>query len=283
MEATERGKATVVAPKAADEAFLDRPGFVYFVETIDHAFIKIGFSASLRRRMENLKTIAPGSFAIQLIGYMVGSRRVEASLHLKFSANWDRGEWFHSTDELRAFISTCQLERFDVNEKVTPGQMASRPCKLPRCRLPFIPKRPQDWKSEFCCKEHQKEFWLEANKIAAAAIAGNFTPALPDSQLRFGVSHREQVLAILERNVNQWVEHPRELLPGVVWNSRISDLRRQGYRIETRVVGDRPVEMVGGYTRRRDKTFVPRSNWRKFLPGGKVEYQYMLVKLEEPR
>ncbi len=177
--------------------------------------------------------------------------------------------------------SKAQMRRAE-KERETAEKMRPRSCKLPACGIPFTPKRVQDWKSEFCCREHQAEFWVQANRTSAAMIAsGGASLIIPASQLQPGVSHREQVLEILERSVNQWVGHPRELLPGVMWNSRVADLRRQGYDIKTRTVGERPNEFVGGYVRRRDQAFVPKTNWRKFLPGGNVEYQYMLVRLKE--
>jgi len=155
-------------------------------------------------------------------------------------------------------------KRREDKERETASRMAPRPCKLPRCGQSFIPARVQDWKSEFCCPDHQKDFWLQANRLAAAVITRNEPSSfIPNSEFQPGVSHRAQVLAILERNVNQWVEHPRQLLPEVVWNSRVADLRRQGYKIETRVVGERKRALRG-----------------RFTPSGQVEYQYMLVRPE---
>ncbi len=164
-------------------------------------------------------------------------------------------------------------------EAQTAERMKPRLCKFAACGVLFTPKRPQDWKSEFCCREHQAEFWVRANQISSAIVAGNVpSPIVPSSQLQPGVSHREQVLAILERNVNRWVEHPGILLPGVCWRDRVATLRREGHNIQSRKVGEQPIEMVGGYIRRRDGRFIPQTNWRKFLPGGNVEYQYMLVR-----
>ena len=163
-------------------------------------------------------------------------------------------------------------KRAAEKEALTIERMKPRPCRLPTCQSYFIPKRPQDWKSEFCCKEHQKEFWVMINRRDAEILKSNL-PAQPiESEFKAGVSHREQVLAILERNANQWVEHPRRLLPNVVWNSRVADLRREGHKIERRTVGQKPYVLVPGPG--------GRLNWRKFLPGGKVEYQYMLVRPE---
>jgi hypothetical protein len=156
----------------------------------------------------------------------------------------------------------------DEKERLRAERMAPRDCRL--CKTSFVPKRVQDWRSEFCCREHQQKFWLEANRAGAAVVAGKafVAPAAPvPSELQPGVSHKLQVLAVLKRHAPNWVENPRQILPGVIWNSRISDLRQQGYQIESRVVGKRPFVIENGY--------------RRFLPGGNVQYQYRLVTAPE--
>lgn len=53
---------------------------------------------------------------------------------------------------------------------VTAEQMAPRPCRL--CHSKFSPKRPQDCKSQFCCRDHQAMFWKKAMK-AGSEIVGD--------------------------------------------------------------------------------------------------------------
>ncbi len=164
--------------------------------------------------------------------------------------------------------SQRQIQRQEKSRQAAE-KMIPRPCRLPSCGQQFTPKRVQDWKSEFCCKEHQKEFWISANRISATALkTGAVVTALvaPQSEYRPGVSQKEQVLAILMRTPNQWVTNLRHLLPGVNLNV-ISKLRQDGYEIEMREVGERPFTVSNEY----------RPNWRRYQPGGQVEYQYRLV------
>jgi hypothetical protein len=80
-------------------------GFVYFFETEDGQFVKIGFSVNVSQRMGQIATLVP----MRMIGYFPGSRETESWLHQKFSANWHTGEWFRSSVELRQFIQMMGL------------------------------------------------------------------------------------------------------------------------------------------------------------------------------
>lgn len=175
-------------------------------------------------------------------------------------------------DKPEAAIQTRVLklrEKREAKAAEAAERMKPRPCRF--CKAEFVPKRVQDWKSEFCCREHQATFWIKANQLSASLLRGGAQPEAPvvQSEYRPGVSHRQQVLGILERNVNQWVEHPRKLLPNVVWNSRIADLRREGHVIETRRFGDQPNDVIVGPEGQR---------LRRFGTGGNLEYQYRLVR-----
>ena len=84
-------------------------GFVYFIETESHEFVKIGYSKRIYTRLSELSTLQPGSFAIRLIGYFPGTQQTEGWLHAKFAADRDNGEWFRSTSALRQFIEAMGL------------------------------------------------------------------------------------------------------------------------------------------------------------------------------
>src|ERR1035441_9563612 len=147
---------------------------------------------------------------------------------------------------MQPFIASKAQEKAQEKARLTAEHMKPRPCRLPTCKVEFVPKRVQDWKSEFCCKEHQAKFWVVAHNVAADSLTGIAAPALP-SELQPGVSHRAQVLSVLQRHTGRWVEHPRQILPGVIWNSRVADLRREGHKIRTRTVGERRRGPRGGY------------------------------------
>lgn len=76
-------------------------GWVYFVETEDGQFVKIGFSITPVRRLSQLGTLMP----VRLIGCFPGSRGTEVWLHRKFASERTTGEWFRFTPELRALIT----------------------------------------------------------------------------------------------------------------------------------------------------------------------------------
>src|SRR5262249_6220084 len=76
-------------------------GFVYFVETKDKQYIKIGFSVRPMTRLSELGTLRPSGFALSLIGCIPGSPETERWLHHKFAHLRDNGEWFSAKEELR--------------------------------------------------------------------------------------------------------------------------------------------------------------------------------------
>jgi len=81
-------------------------GGIYFFLTEDERFVKIGYSISIMRRLAQIRTIGPGTRNIRLLGYLPGTRATEEWLHGKFATARDAGEWFHYTDEIRAFATT---------------------------------------------------------------------------------------------------------------------------------------------------------------------------------
>lgn len=97
----------------ADEAYL--PGFVYFVETADGQFVKIGFSTRLPKRIAELGTLQPSPFRLHFAGAVPGTKRDERSLHLRFSGTHDNGEWFHKTPELAGL-----LDRLPIRTQLKP-------------------------------------------------------------------------------------------------------------------------------------------------------------------
>jgi len=80
-------------------------GFVYFMETEDSQYVKIGFSRKVIRRLGELGTLMP----IRLIGYFPACRQTERTLHRKFAADHKVGEWFKSTEQLRESIAMLEL------------------------------------------------------------------------------------------------------------------------------------------------------------------------------
>src|SRR5262245_39259110 len=92
-------------------------GWIYFVETSDGQFIKIGYSRYVIKRMSELGTLRPGNFELRPIGYLPGDRRVEAWLHRVFAEHRDNGEWFQQCERIRNFIETLGLAKIDFEAK----------------------------------------------------------------------------------------------------------------------------------------------------------------------
>jgi hypothetical protein len=86
-----------------------KEGFVYFLQTEDGRFVKIGYSMQPYRRLSQLGTLRPGNHALRIIGWMPGTIQTERWLQSKFSADRDNGEWFRDSTQLRQFISSMGL------------------------------------------------------------------------------------------------------------------------------------------------------------------------------
>lgn len=81
-------------------------GFVYFIQSGDEPFVKIGTTHSVVGRVEQLQTASP--HRLKLLATCGASEHPEHKLHAKFAAHRVRadGEWFHLVPEIVAFISS---------------------------------------------------------------------------------------------------------------------------------------------------------------------------------
>jgi hypothetical protein len=78
--------------------------YVYFIAAGE--FIKIGYSRSLRHRLHKLLTDVPDP---ELLWIEDGTVKQEKCFHRQFAHIRARGEWFHKTPELLAFIRQRHL------------------------------------------------------------------------------------------------------------------------------------------------------------------------------
>lgn len=108
-------------------------GFVYFIETEDGQFVKIGYSTRPYRRLSQLGTLRPGNHALRLIGWMPGTIQTERWLQGKFTADRDNGEWFRDSVGLRLFIGVL-------------GLIQPKPEPAPAPRLLLMPPKPTEQK-----------------------------------------------------------------------------------------------------------------------------------------
>ena len=84
-------------------------GWVYFIESGDGQFVKIGFSRQVMVRMSQLGTLRPGNFSLNLLGSLPGSIDIEKWIHHRFAEDRDNGEWFRQSERLSAFIASLNL------------------------------------------------------------------------------------------------------------------------------------------------------------------------------
>lgn len=111
-----RGLCTVCAWQRSDITPPKGYGFVYFVQADDqHHLIKIGYSTSIKQRMNTLLCDSPVS--LRLVGIVVGKKDLEQSLHQRFARSLSHREWFFPTPDLVEYI---QAESVEIDFKA-PG------------------------------------------------------------------------------------------------------------------------------------------------------------------
>lgn len=71
---------------------------IYFIQTSDNRYIKIGTAEDPIKRLAGIQTSMP--YKIRLIGVMLGDYALERVLHDKFRNTRVRGEWFQTTRQL---------------------------------------------------------------------------------------------------------------------------------------------------------------------------------------
>lgn len=79
-----------------------RASWVYFIRRGTNGGVKIGYAENPHSRMRGMQTANEDE--LFLLGAIKGGREVEQELHRRFATGRKRGEWFHATPELLAFI-----------------------------------------------------------------------------------------------------------------------------------------------------------------------------------
>lgn len=75
---------------------------VYFIATIDSKMVKIGASQDVQARFKKLQAASPQNLYIAAV--TPGGTKLERELHHKFSKDHSHFEWFHFSDEIKAYI-----------------------------------------------------------------------------------------------------------------------------------------------------------------------------------
>jgi len=84
-------------------------GFVYFAETADGRFVKIGYTNNVNRRISELNVSRPGESHLRLIASIPGTFGTERQFHSLFSEDHDTGEWFRKSEKLTQLTALLGL------------------------------------------------------------------------------------------------------------------------------------------------------------------------------
>lgn len=78
---------------------------IYFAQTSDNQYIKIGKTDDVQKRLSGLQTGTPHT--LKLLATMPGGHDEERMLHQRFAGIRARGEWFHTTKALVEFATAA--------------------------------------------------------------------------------------------------------------------------------------------------------------------------------
>lgn len=89
---------------------------IYFVQTADNQFVKIGKADDVAKRLSGLQTGAAQK--LKLLATMPGGHEEERAIHQRFDHLRTQGEWFYSTPEIVTFaVKSTALLNADIASK----------------------------------------------------------------------------------------------------------------------------------------------------------------------
>lgn len=92
--------------RISGSAFFERSaqgsGYVYFIEAVGLSRVKIGFSEDPESRLKQLSTGSP--VTLKIFAKMPGNQPMEKEIHARFLHLKVENEWFHFTDEIKAYV-----------------------------------------------------------------------------------------------------------------------------------------------------------------------------------
>ena len=81
---------------------------IYFVQTDDNRYIKIGYANDVKKRVDNLRTSSP--HALKLLASMPGDLPLEKQIHARFTYLRVNREWFATDQEIvKLAVSASRL------------------------------------------------------------------------------------------------------------------------------------------------------------------------------
>ncbi len=110
-----RHKSTVADADVAD-AIKAGKTFIYFLRSGE--YVKIGQSRGWRGRLAQMQTGSPHTIVPLLV--IIDEPRLERRLHIRFRASRFRGEWFHMSPVISAYIkenlSRCVAQLGNISD-----------------------------------------------------------------------------------------------------------------------------------------------------------------------
>ncbi len=101
-------------------------GYIYFIDTADGQFVKIGYSVNVKRRLSELQVSSPCRLTLR--GVVPGNREYEKGIHDIFSDQHVSGEWFRRVDWMDDVINDLDLtgiqDNVDNNTRPRLGPLA---------------------------------------------------------------------------------------------------------------------------------------------------------------
>ncbi len=81
-----------------------KSGFVYVIGTDgDPTAVKIGFALNVEKRLSELQVSS--HHTLKILATIKGTMATEKETHVRFAADYIRGEWFRRSAQIEAFIS----------------------------------------------------------------------------------------------------------------------------------------------------------------------------------
>lgn len=130
---------------------MPRASWVYFVRRGTSGGVKIGYAENPHARMRGMQTANEDE--LFLLGAITGGREVEQELHRRFAAGRKRGEWFHATPELLAFIEGVTRSQEQPKD---PGEANDWP----------FTEEQAEWMRGYIAAELESRWFDAANNVA---------------------------------------------------------------------------------------------------------------------
>lgn len=89
---------------------VEKDGYVYFMQAGD--YIKIGYSATIHKRVKQLQTGCP--YELKLLLALKGTLSTEKAFHKRFQEERYNNEWFNYSFRIREFIESQKSENLQL-------------------------------------------------------------------------------------------------------------------------------------------------------------------------